>query len=215
MIDIPIEIIILGFIAQFFFSARVIIQWFYTEREAKVITPTIYWILSLSASLLFFMYGYFRDDFAIMFGQFIGYYIYIRNLQIQKKWISFNLIIRQILLLLPIIICIERAWNSNFFNLESLFYNPDIPQWLLYLGIISQITFTFRYVYQWMSSEILKKSHLPLGFWIISILGAVLIITYSIFRLDPVLFISHVAGIFMYSRNIYFIYINRNIKTSD
>jgi lipid-A-disaccharide synthase-like uncharacterized protein len=215
MIDIPIEIIILGFIAQFFFSARVIIQWFYTEREAKVITPTIYWILSLSASLLFFMYGYFRDDFAIMFGQFIGYYIYIRNLQIQKKWINFNLIIRQILLLLPIIICIERAWNSNFFNLESLFYNPDIPQWLLYLGIISQITFTFRYVYQWMSSEILKKSHLPLGFWIISILGAVLIITYSIFRLDPVLFISHVAGIFMYSRNIYFIYINRNIKTSD
>lgn len=215
MIDIPIEIIILGFIAQFFFSARVIIQWFYTEREAKVITPTIYWILSLSASLLFFMYGYFRDDFAIMFGQFIGYYIYIRNLQIQKKWINFNLIIRQILLLLPIIICIERAWNSNFFNLESLFYNPDIPQWLLYLGIISQITFTFRYVYQWMSSEILKKSHLPLGFWIISILGAILIITYSIFRLDPVLFISHVAGIFMYSRNIYFIYINRNIKTSD
>ncbi|MFL2643434.1 MAG: lauroyl acyltransferase [Flavobacteriales bacterium] len=215
MIDIPIEIIILGFIAQFFFSARVIIQWFYTEREAKVITPTIYWILSLSASLLFFMYGYFRDDFAIMFGQFIGYYIYIRNLQIQKKWINFNLIIRQILLLLPIIICIERAWNSNFFNLEFLFYNPDIPQWLLYLGIISQITFTFRYVYQWMSSEILKKSHLPLGFWIISILGAVLIITYSIFRLDPVLFISHVAGIFMYSRNIYFIYINRNTKTSD
>ncbi|MDG2172743.1 MAG: lipid-A-disaccharide synthase N-terminal domain-containing protein [Flavobacteriaceae bacterium] len=215
MIDIPIEIIILGFIAQFFFSTRVIIQWFYTEREAKVITPTIYWILSLSASLLFFMYGYFRDDFAIMFGQFIGYYIYIRNLQIQKKWINFNLIIRQILLLLPIIICIERAWNSNFFNLESLFYNPDIPQWLLYLGIISQITFTFRYVYQWMSSEILKKSHLPLGFWIISILGAVLIITYSIFRLDPVLFISHVAGIFMYSRNIYFIYINRNIKASD
>ena len=97
----------LGFIAQFFFSLRVIIQWFYSEREAKVITPTIYWILSLSASLLFFMYGYFRDDFAIMFGQFIGYYIYIRNLQIQKKWINFNVTIRQILLLLPIIICVE------------------------------------------------------------------------------------------------------------
>ena len=91
MIDIPIEIIVLGFTAQFFFSARVIIQWFYSEREAKVITPTIYWILSLSASLLFFMYGYFRDDFAIMLGQFIGYYIYIRILQLQKKWTDFNI----------------------------------------------------------------------------------------------------------------------------
>ena len=200
----------LGFIAQFFFSARVIIQWFYTEKEARVITPTIYWILSLTASFLFFMYGYFRDDFAIMFGQFIGYYIYIRNLQLQNKWSNFNITIRQILILLPIVVCIERAWNSNFFDFDSLFYNPDIPQWLLYLGLVSQITFTFRYIYQWMSSEISKKSHLPLGFWTISILGAILIIIYSVFRKDPVLFFSHIAGIFMYSRNIYFIYLNKD-----
>ena len=200
----------LGFIAQFFFSARVIIQWFYTEKEARVITPTIYWILSLTASFLFFMYGYFRDDFAIMFGQFIGYYIYIRNLQLQNKWNNFNFTIRQILILLPIVVCIERAWNSNFFDFDSLFYNPDIPQWLLYLGVVSQITFTFRYIYQWMSSEISKKSHLPLGFWTISILGAILIIIYSVFRKDPVLFFSHIAGIFMYSRNIYFIYLNKD-----
>lgn len=200
----------LGFIAQFFFSARVIIQWFYTEKEARVITPTIYWILSLTASFLFFMYGYFRDDFAIMFGQFIGYYIYIRNLQLQNKWSKFNVIIRQILILLPIIVCIERAWNSNFFDFDFLFYNPEIPQWLLYLGVVSQITFTFRYIYQWMSSEISKKSHLPLGFWTISIVGAILIIIYSVFRKDPVLFFSHIAGIFMYSRNIYFIYLNKD-----
>ena len=200
----------LGVIAQFFFSARVIIQWFYTEKEARVITPTIYWILSLTASFLFFMYGYFRDDFAIMFGQFIGYYIYIRNLQLQNKWSNFNITIRQILILLPIVVCIERAWNSNFFDFDSLFYNPDIPQWLLYLGVVSQITFTFRYIYQWMSSEISKKSHLPLGFWTISILGAILIIIYSVFRKDPVLFFSHIAGIFMYSRNIYFIYLNKD-----
>ena len=200
----------LGFIAQFFFSARVIIQWFYTEKEARVITPTIYWILSLTASFLFFMYVYFRDDFAIMFGQFIGYYIYIRNLQLQNKWSNFNITIRQILILLPIIVCIERAWNSNFFDFDSLFYNPDIPQWLLYLGVVSQITFTFRYIYQWMSSEISKKSHLPLGFWTISIVGAILIIIYSVFRKDPVLFFSHIAGIFMYSRNIYFIYLNKD-----
>lgn len=200
----------LGFIAQFFFSARVIIQWFYTEKETRVITPTIYWILSLTASFLFFMYGYFRDDFAIMFGQFIGYYIYIRNLQLQNKWSNFNITIRQILILLPIVVCIERAWNSNFFDFDSLFYNPDIPQWLLYLGVVSQITFTFRYIYQWMSSEISKKSHLPLGFWTISILGAILIIIYSVFRKDPVLFFSHIAGIFMYSRNIYFIYLNKD-----
>ncbi len=155
------------------------------------------------------MYGYFRDDFAIMFGQFIGYYIYIRNLHLQNNWKKFNIAIRQFLILLPIIVCIDRAWNSDFFDFDSLFYNPEIPQWLLYLGVVSQITFTFRYIYQWMSSEISKKSHLPLGFWRISIIGAILIIIYSVFRKDPVLFFSHIAGIFMYSRNMYFIYLNR------
>ena len=52
-------------------------------------------------------------------------------------------------------------------------------------------------------SENKKESTLPLGFWVLSIGGSILILSYAIFRSDPVLFIGHIIGTFIYSRNIY------------
>ena len=80
----------IGFIAQLLFSSRLIIQWISSEREKKVITPTLFWTLSLIASFLLFIYGYLRNDFAIMLGQALTYFIYIRNLQLQNQWKSFT-----------------------------------------------------------------------------------------------------------------------------
>ena len=76
----------IGLTAQLLFSLRLLIQWLFSEKENKVVAPTFFWIVSLIASILFFMYGYLRNDFAIMLGQFITYYIYIRNLQLQNQW---------------------------------------------------------------------------------------------------------------------------------
>ena len=36
-----------------------------------------------------------------------------------------------------------------------------------------------------------------------SVVGASLILTYAIFREDPVLFIGHIAGLVIYIRNIF------------
>ena len=71
----------LGILAQGLFSARMIVQWIISEKEKKATSPSIYWVLSLIASLLFFIYGWLRHDFAIMLGQIISYYIYIWNLR--------------------------------------------------------------------------------------------------------------------------------------
>ena len=70
----------LGILAQGLFSARMIVQWIISEKAGRATSPTIYWMLSLIASTLFFIYGWLRQDFAIMLGQVISYYIYIWNL---------------------------------------------------------------------------------------------------------------------------------------
>ena len=57
-----------------------------SERKKKVVSPTIFWVLSLMASYMFFIYGWLRDDFAIMFGQVISYYIYMWNLKVKGVW---------------------------------------------------------------------------------------------------------------------------------
>ena len=191
----------IGFIAQILFSGRLIVQWLSSEKQKKVVTPTLFWFFSLLASFLLFVYGYLRQDFAIMLGQSLTYFIYIRNLHLQGQWKKFPLPIRLFLLFVPVLI-VFYYYNNNVLDKELLFKNENIPFWLLALGVVAQIIFTFRFIYQWIYSERKKESSLPLGFWVLSITGASLILTYAIFRKDPVLLAGHGFGLIIYIRNL-------------
>ncbi|WP_027880070.1 MULTISPECIES: lipid-A-disaccharide synthase N-terminal domain-containing protein [Mesoflavibacter] len=191
----------IGFLAQILFSSRLIIQWITSEKQKKVITPTLFWTLSLIASFLLFIYGYLRNDFAIMLGQGLTYYIYIRNLQLQNQWKKYPIFMRWILLFMPVFVTIFY-FNNNEIDTVKLFKNEAIPLWLLILGIVSQIVFTLRFIYQWMYSEKNKESSLPFGFWALSLVGSLLILIYAIFRKDPVLLVGHLLGATIYVRNL-------------
>jgi lipid-A-disaccharide synthase-like uncharacterized protein len=91
----------LGFFAQSLFGARTIIQWIKSEREGGVVSPTLFWIFSICGSFLFLIYGVLRNDFVILFGQTISFYIYIRNLQLKGFWIKLPLALRIIIFPLP------------------------------------------------------------------------------------------------------------------
>ncbi len=194
----------IGFFAQILFSSRLLIQWVTSEKKRKVITPTTFWTLSLFASFLLFVYGYLRLDFAIMLGQSLTYFIYIRNLQLQGQWQKFPKIAQYLLFIIPVAIVVYY-YNNNKIDIELLFKNEAIPTWLLILGVVAQIIFTLRFVYQWIHSERRKKSSLPMGFWVLSLIGASLILTYAIIRKDPVLFVGHLFGMIIYARNAYLI----------
>ncbi len=192
----------IGFTAQLLFSGRLLLQWILSEKNNKVVTPSLFWKLSLLASFLLFVYGYLRDDFAIMLGQSLTYYIYIRNLQLQGQWQKSPKPLQWLLLVFPVITVIY-GYNNGQYNIVMLFENKAIPTWLLTLGVIAQLTFTLRFVYQWITSEKNKSSQLPIGFWRMSVVGAALILSYAIIREDPVLFIGHCAGLVIYIRNIF------------
>ncbi len=190
-----------GFLAQLLFSARLLFQWIASEKQKKVLTPALFWQLSLLASFLLFVYGYLRDDFAIMLGQTLTYFIYIRNLQLQGKWQKSPKILRLFLWIFPLLVIIY-AYNNNIYDADNLFKNEVIPLWLLILGSVAQIIFTLRFVYQWFYSEKKKESLLPFGFWLLSLIGSTLILTYAIIRKDPVLLVGHVLGSIIYIRNL-------------
>ena len=50
-------IYVIGFLAQVFFSARILLQWFLSERAKKVISPAIFWQLSIVGAYLLFVDG--------------------------------------------------------------------------------------------------------------------------------------------------------------
>ncbi|HDR51669.1 MAG TPA: lauroyl acyltransferase [Mariniphaga anaerophila] len=191
----------LGFLSQVLFFARNIAQWFLSEKEGEVISPAVYWQISLAASILMFIYGVLRNDFAIVLGQIIVYMIYIRNLQLKKVWHKMHVAARLLAVVIPLI-CVSWLFWGESYNFSSMLKNENVPLLLLIWGSAGQVIFTFRFIYQWIYSEQRKDSFLPLGFWVISTIGSLMIFTYAIYRLDPVLFAAHSLGLFIYIRNI-------------
>jgi 4-amino-4-deoxy-L-arabinose transferase-like glycosyltransferase/lipid-A-disaccharide synthase-like uncharacterized protein len=204
-----IGLLSLGFLAQGLFSARFIIQLIRSEKAGKVLSPLVFWQLSILASFLLMVYGTFRQDIVIVGGQIFGYYIYIRNLQLQNAWDKFSKWLRGLILVLPF--CFFGYLFITHFSFPSLFFNPEIDTLLLTWGSIGQVLFTGRFLAQWHYAEQKKESYFPISFWYISIFGALMIASYAIFRKDAVLFIGQAFGILVYGRNIS---IEKNIKFS-
>lgn len=194
-----IFIIALGFLAQGLFFMRTISQWFKSEQEGEVISPIVYWQISLVASILMLTYGILRNDFAIVIGQCLVYSIYIRNLQLKNAWKQMHLIARGLAVLVPMAYLAWLIFSGNF---SSIFKNDNVSLFWMVWGTVAQLVFISRFYYQWIYSENKKESVLPLGFWVISTTGSLMIFTYSISRLDPVLFAAHSFGLFVYIRNI-------------
>ena len=138
-------IYVIGFLAQVFFSARILLQWILSERAKKVISPAIFWQLSIVGSYLLFVYGWLRDDFAIILGQIISYYIYIWNLDKKHQWKKLPFIIRTLLLLTPVVAILYMLKDASAF-VDQFFRNEKIPLWLLIYGSMGQIIFTLRFV---------------------------------------------------------------------
>lgn len=191
----------IGFVAQGFFSARILVQWFLSEKSHRVVSPSIYWIFSLAGSVLLFTYGMFRHDFSIILGQFISYYIYIWNLNIKGVWSHVGRIFRGLILLLPVVaLCYLLRDAGSFFT--CYFHNDAVPLPLLLFGSTGQVLFSIRFIYQWYISYRQHQSVLPVGFWVFSLVGSGIIVSYGIFRLDPVLIIGQSVGFIAYARNI-------------
>ena len=192
----------IGFLAQLLFSARLISQWFLSEKSQKVETPVLFWKLSLLASILLFTYGYLREDLAIMLGQFLIYGIYWRNLNLMGEWHKRNLFFKGLVIIFPFGIA-AYIWFFGSLAWSDLFKSENISGWLIGLGILGQMVYTSRFFYQWYHSEKTQESSLPMGFWILSLLGSGLLLTYGIFRHDPVLIAAHFFGAIIYMRDMY------------
>jgi lipid-A-disaccharide synthase-like uncharacterized protein len=85
----------------------------------------------------------------------------------------------------------------------------DSPVFWLVVGFSGQALFSMRFLVQWLSSERHKRSVIPIAFWYFSIGGGATLLCYAIHRKDPVFILGQLTGVFIYLRNLYFIYRER------
>lgn len=74
--------VVLGVIAQLFFTARFVVQWLASERAGRSVIPVAFWILSLVGGVTLLIYAIHRKDPVFIAGQAFGVFVYLRNLQL-------------------------------------------------------------------------------------------------------------------------------------
>ena len=72
--------IVIGFIGQFMFTMRFVVQWMASEKARKCIVPVSFWFFSLAGGAILFAYAIHKQDPVFITGQGMGLLIYIRNL---------------------------------------------------------------------------------------------------------------------------------------
>ena len=89
--------------------------------------------------------------------------------------------------------------------------NEILQQWLnlpagellwLAVGFGGQAIFASRFLYQWIASERAGRSHIPRGFWYLSLAGGLTLLAYAIHRGDPVFILGQTTGAVIYIRNL-------------
>lgn len=73
--------VILGFVAQFMFTMRFVVQWIASERAGRSVIPFAFWTFSIGGGTLLLVYAIYRRDPVFIAGQALSTFIYLRNLQ--------------------------------------------------------------------------------------------------------------------------------------
>lgn len=81
--------------------------------------------------------------------------------------------------------------------------------WIL-IGFGGQAVFTSRMLVQWWASEQAGRSVVPISFWWLSVIGGVILLSYAIYKKDPVFISGQALGLIVYVRNLYLIFAERS-----
>ncbi len=83
--------------------------------------------------------------------------------------------------------------------------------WWVLLGYAGQTLFGMRFVVQWLASERVGRSVMPVAVWFFSIGGGILLLVYALYIRDPVFIIGQGFGLFVYLRNLHFVFRERKV----
>ena len=195
-----------GFIAQLAFGLRFIVQWMASEKAKKMITPKLFWHLSIVGNLLLLIHSLIQLHFPMSLAQSQNLVLSWRNINLlgpEKKKVQF----RSVVLLLASIAFLTTAFFAMQEGTISWIATPstlNTSSGVHLFGIVGIVCFGLRFWVQWWQAEHNNKGSLTESFWWISLSGAVICAIYFFITKDWVNFIGPLLSLVPYSRNLYF-----------
>jgi lipid-A-disaccharide synthase-like uncharacterized protein len=181
----------LGFLGQALFASRILLQWIASERAKRSVVPRSFFGLSLLGSACSLAYAAIRKNPVFMLSQLPQTFIYARNLLLRRPSGRGRL--------LPIAAALAA------FSVWTALADPR-PARALWpwpvLGMTGAVLWSARFVVQWWVSERRGVPTLPAAFWILSLLGSLLLLAYAVVKRDPVWIVAYALGPVPYARNL-------------
>ena len=91
----------------------------------------------------------------------------------------------------------------DLIGLSNLTFQEFI--WVVF-GTLGQLVFFSRWIIQWLSSEKIQSSVIPVAFWWCSLLGGVITLIYAKHIGSFPFMLAQGIGVIVYSRNLILIY---------
>lgn len=215
--------IAVGILGGLIFYGRFYVQWLASERKRRSVIPMAFWYMSAVGSVLVLAYSVYVRSPGAAFGQSFNMVVYARNLV--HRWRERGELTpgrsRAIHLVAFAVVAVGVGFTAVTW-LREYHANVQLPvdqatrNWL-WLGVwgLGQSLFFLRFLVQWLTTEIRRKSVVPPIFWYFSIVAALLQGASFIQRADWVNAVGMAATILIYSRNIWFIRTGRDGQEED
>jgi lipid-A-disaccharide synthase-like uncharacterized protein len=208
----------LGLLPALFFSLRFLIQWGMSEKAHRSVVPPLFWTLSLTGNCLLLTHYFLQFQYPFALIQVGNALISWRNINLMQRRgpphsFSFTLrVFAVILLTFGLAILIQELTylpvKSSSTLLLQKFSNQSSTTWLM-VGFIGQVLFASRFWLQWWQAEQSKNSELRTSFWVISLLGTMISLSYFVYIWDTVSMFNHSFSVIPYMRNLMLIKKNR------
>lgn len=222
-----IDLYHLGFFGQILYLLRFAIQWIASEVQKKSIVPLSFWVVSLLASFTMVLHYAFQAHVAFAALNWIGTYIAARNCAImrgsRRKPIAKHVALHSLCICAGLALMltlfarirsdqVTLHWTTWQFWISPPGSSHSYPvSWQMHaIGIAAGLLLAVRFWIQWSLAERGHESkHLGNYFWIMSVVGSVILIAYSFAMRDWVTGFGPLIGLPMYIRNLMLIALKR------
>lgn len=187
--------IIAGWLGQGCFFLRFAVQWWRSEQAGESVAPRSFWWLSLAGAALVGLYTLHLREPVLAGGFAANAWIYARNLGLERRrngrgpsWWE----------LAPVLALLLGSW---WIGMREQAAEPVARAWWA-VSVLGQLCWSGRFVVQWIASERSGRSHFPVAFWWISLLGNLLLLGYAAHLADPLLILAFAPGPLVQIRNL-------------
>ncbi len=105
-------------------------------------------------------------------------------------------------------------WDSVVNAIQNAILQIKLDPYWEATAFVGEAVFGGRFILQWIVSEYKKKSHVPVAFWYMSIIGSIILAAYAIHIEKPVLIVAFTLQIGIYTRNLALIKKHRKAQHS-